>query len=108
MSHINGFCPMGCGETLYLEGADVACVSLKCPRDTAASEILADPESGHIVELGVRDLSIIHPLRERLDGQLLECELSEYLQDLGGPPQPPGRYRVAGSGETWEWAALVR
>lgn len=108
MSHINGFCPMGCGKTLYLDGPDIACCNSKCPRDTAAAEILADPQTGHIVELGMRDFSIIHPLRERLDGQLLECELSECLQDLGEPPQPPGRYRVTGSGENWTWETPVR
>lgn len=106
---VAGFCPMGCGESLTLAtGGQIRCEYPLCPRPTAASEILADPQTGHIVELGVRDFSIIHPLRERLDGQLLECELNEYLQDLGGPPQPPGRYRVTGSGETWTWETPVR
>lgn len=110
MMHIRGFCPMGCGQSLYLDEGfmRVVCMSLECPRDTAVDEILADPETGHLAKIGSRDFSLVHPLRERLDQDLLHCELNQYLTELGGPPVEPGRYRVTQSTapDTWAWEDL--
>lgn len=104
---VAGFCPMGCGQTLFLgTGGHVTCSALSCLRPTAADEILSDREAGHIVELGQADFSMVHPLRERLDNGLLHCELRLHLESLPGPPQPVGRYRVTGTGDDWFWGPL--
>lgn len=91
---IVGFCPMGCGHTLLESGGYIMCAHGGCPRPTAASEILAEPETEHVVRLGADSFDIQHPLRERLDGQLFDCPLHEWLTAQDGPPEEPGRYRV--------------
>lgn len=63
---VKGFCPMGCGETLFLgSGGYVTCSWVKCPRPDAAADILLERESEHIVVLGESTFDIQHPLRER-------------------------------------------
>lgn len=107
---VAGFCPMGCGQTLALLGGlshVITCLNDSCPRPSAASKILADNEYGHLVNLTRGDFSIVHPLRERLEASLLDCELNEFLGELAGPPQNPGRYRVTGSGLDWNWELLT-
>lgn len=105
---IYGFCPMGCGETLFVDDGHIKCLSLNCPRDTAVDEILSDPEIGHIINLGEHDFNSIHPLWERLDRQLLDCPLNQYLRGLGGPPVEPGIWRVTASTArgTWAWEQI--
>jgi hypothetical protein len=104
---VAGFCPMGCGATLFLASAGmVVCCAPECPRGTAVCEILAENEQGHIVEVDPFNFSMVHPLRERLDQELLDCELSQYLQGLAGPPVQTARYRVTGSGTDWVWEKL--
>lgn len=103
---INGHCPMGCGETLFV-GKDgyLTCSKLKCPRPTAADELLADRETEHVVEFGETGFTVRHPLRERLDDELMRCQLHEHIAALTGPPVKPGRYRArvrADVGWTWE------
>ena len=45
MTDVRGFCPMGCGETLFLgSGGYVTCSLIGCPRPDAAS-ILLDSRS---------------------------------------------------------------
>jgi hypothetical protein len=102
---VQGRCPMGCGETLILaEGGFATCSSLSCPRPAAASELLADGEAAHIVQLGETDFTIRHPLHERLDDALMQCELHVHVAALPGPPRQPGRYRVRASGpDMWSW-----
>jgi hypothetical protein len=98
VSQVQGYCPMGCGETLFLGvGGYVTCAKLKCPRPDAVSTILDHRETEHIVKLLAKDFSIIHPLRERIDEELLNCKLHQYLIGLNGPPHKPGRYRVTTS-----------
>lgn len=106
-ARVVGYCPMGCGETLFLgAGGHITCSFLECPNPSAVDEILGDGESEHIVVLGATDFSAQHPLRERIDGDLFSCELGEYLSALDGPPRKPGRYRVTprfGIGGRWTW-----
>lgn len=93
---VRGFCPMGCGETLFL-GADgyVTCRRDTCQAPDAASEILHTAETEHIVEFHDEHFDVQHPLRERLfDKRLFTCPLHEYLTALSGPPFRPGRYRA--------------
>lgn len=105
-----GYCPMGCGATLFAgEGGHITCSWYLCPRPTAVDDILADREIRHIVDLGDETFTIRHPLRERLDDAMLTCSLHAYLADLDGPPRKPGRYRAYrayGAGDTWRFEAM--
>ena len=102
---VAGNCPMGCGESLLLgEGGFVTCCSLGCPAPDAVARILADPETHHVVEVDEHGWSGKHPLRERLDNELLSCDLSAAM--LKYETVPPGRYRVTrvfepGEKDTW-------
>src|SRR5689334_22977084 len=92
---VRGFCPMGCGETLFVaEGGYITCSFVACTNPTAVADILEDRETQHVVELHDASWSVKHPLRERLDDAIVECELGEYLAALDGPPRAPGRYHA--------------
>lgn len=103
-----GYCPMGCGTTLFVgAGGHITCSLIGCPRPTAVDEILAERETEHIVTLLPHDFSILHPLRERLDQELLRCDLHAYLIGLDGPPRQPGRYCARKAiDDTWTWERL--
>lgn len=91
-----GFCPMGCGHTLFLgEGGHVTCSYGMCPRPDAVDELLADRETEHVVRLWDDTFAVQHPLRERLDGGLFDCQLHDGLAQQDGPPYEPGQYRVS-------------
>lgn len=92
---IHGFCPMGCGRTLFLnEKHQVMCGNDLCSDPLAVHEILGDPETEHIVELTDYSFTIMHPIRERRDDNMFKCECHDAFHALGGPPAPPGRYRA--------------
>lgn len=104
---IRGFCPMGCGETLFRgTGGHITCWALKCPNPSAVDKILADPQVGHIVRTDEFDFAIQHPLAERIGGSLFDCELERFLTGLATSPQPPGFYKVTGTGTDWFWKFL--
>lgn len=92
---IAGYCPMGCGKTLFFaEGGHVTCSYVTCPNPGGVDELLHDRETEHIVNFTESGAAIRHPLRERLGDALLNCELHETLASYDGPPVKPGRYRV--------------
>lgn len=96
---VEGFCPMGCGATLFLgSGGYVTCSWVKCPNPGAASDILAVRETEHIVEFRDSTFDVLHPLRERLNGELFDCPVHKHITGLSGPPVLPGRYRAYDSG----------
>ena len=102
---VDGFCPMGCGKTLFLgDGGYVTCSYLHCPNRAAVADILADRETEHIVTFSAAGFTIRHPLRERLGDALMDCALHSYCEGLDGPPVALGRYRATGHGRTWKWA----
>lgn len=107
-TRIVGYCPMGCGQTLFVgTGGHITCSYIPCSRPTAVDEILDDPETHHIVQFDFDGYSAIHPLRERLDRQLLTCEVGRYVAELGPPAGTlPQRYRIRvsadGEAPTWE------
>src|SRR5688500_2844512 len=91
----NVFCPV-CGrpDTLYLNGKGmIDCIFLRCPRPAAAHEILSDRETEHVVDLGEEGFTLRHPVRERLDDALLDCDVHARLTS-GGQPASTGRFRV--------------
>jgi hypothetical protein len=95
---------MGCGETLsVMGGGHVTCRKLECPRPDAVSEILADRETEHLVTFSPTAFTVRHPLRERLDDALMDCELHEFIAALDGPPVLPGLYRALESEDDGGW-----
>lgn len=108
MTNVKGYCPMGCGKTLFVaSGGFVTCSWCECPNPGAATDILGISETEHIVLLGEETFTVQHPLRERLNGDLWECRLHSHLVSLNGPPAIPGRYRVYvdGDGQPLTWVA---
>lgn len=105
---IAGHCPMGCGQTLIVDGGgQIRCAQLTCPRPTAVDELLADPEAEHVVELGETSFILQHPLRERLDGALMWCDLHARIAARDRAPQPPGRYRLRLTVRGWLWEPIA-
>lgn len=99
MIRLEGFCPMGCGQTLYAEegraSARTICLGSDCPRPLAAQEILSDGETGHVVTFRGEGFTIRHPLRERLGDDLTNCLFHRFCESLPGPPDGRnGSYRV--------------
>lgn len=93
---VQGYCPVCGGRSLFLgTGGYVTCSRSDCSNPSAASDILDDRETEHVVTLDAADFSIRHPLRERLgDDDLNNCDLHQQLTAMAGPPRVPGRYRV--------------
>lgn len=98
---VAGFCPFGCGAKLVLRVGRVVCDGQSCPRPLAVHEIISDPETAHLVEVGTETFGLQHPLRERVDRNLFNCDLYERLRALDGPPVVPGMYRTV-DGTTFE------
>jgi len=97
MINLDGFCPMGCGQTLRAEETRavnrIVCWGSGCPEPLAASRILQDSETEHVVQFGGSGFTLRHPLRERLGDALMECDLHLLLMALPGPPDGrPGRF----------------
>jgi hypothetical protein len=91
---VAGYCPMGCGQTLFLgKDGHVTCSFAECPDPCKVDDLLHDRETEHVVEIREHDFTVKHPLRERPD-ELLECDLHAKLAALDGPPARLGRYRV--------------
>ncbi len=93
--NIVGYCPMGCGRTLFVgDGGYITCSFVECPEPDAVSTLLEDRETEHVVEFGESTFTVRHPLRERLRDEVLTCDLHRFCADLPGPPPQLGRYRT--------------
>jgi len=106
---VQGHCPACRGDALFLaDGGHVTCARLACPRPTAVDELLGDIEIEHVVSIGGTAFMVRHPLRERLDDELMACGLHRWLASRPGPPAAVGRYRVAwrGDGDEALWSYL--
>jgi len=102
-----GYCPNGCGETLYLaDGGQIMCSTNKCPDPLAVSKLLIGDQKDHIVTLSDSGFTVQHPLRERVDGKLHECNLYRDLSNAGQPDLPNGRYAVTKTKRGWTFNAL--
>lgn len=107
--HMKGFCPLGCPDGLVV-GPDrfsLMCPSPTCPRPNAVMEILTDTE--HIIVIKDGGMyTIRHPLKERLDDELMTCffqsRLNTYCAFYYLPE--PGRYRAIPSDGGWTWTLL--
>lgn len=97
MVKLKGYCPMGCGETLFVgSGGYVTCSWHECPAPDAVATILESRETEHVVTFSDDNFNVEHPLRERVPGDdyMTNCELADDIAMLGGPPVKPGRYRA--------------
>lgn len=78
---VAGYCPMGCGETLYLSmGGTVECSSSSCEHPYAVTKLLGDPETEHLVTFQYFGYNAKHPMRERLGDQLLTCGIGDAVE----------------------------
>jgi hypothetical protein len=103
-AEVQGYCPWCGSKSLFLgSGGYITCSVGDCTNPSAASDILGDRETEHVVVLGEVNFTIRHPLRERLDDALLSCDLHSTLQDSDGPPKRPGTYRVRDVAGRWVW-----
>lgn len=94
---VAGYCPMGCGQTLTRRAHDgaILCGNPGCARPDAVDTIVGEQETEHIVQFDPVGFTIRHPLRERLDDDLMQCELHRYCSRLDGPPRDgTGRYQA--------------
>lgn len=104
---LQGFCPACGSRSLFVgSGGHITCGVIGCPDPCVVDKLLDDSEVDHIVVFGSEGFDIKHPLRERANDELFDCELHEYCHDLGGPPRVPGRYRARKYDDEWEFYAL--
>lgn len=103
---VDGYCPMGCGQTLRLIQHRIACSSELCLRPYAVDQLVSEVETEHLVIIRGREFTVKHPLRERLDDQLLRCRIHAQIAGGDGPPVRPGVYRVVDHGGRLAWAAV--
>jgi hypothetical protein len=97
----SAYCPMGCGATIHRSpyNGNLICLNPHCPRPNAVIDILGESEQQHLVTFR-EDGSFYylrHPIRERLNGLLPECQAAWGLVDLldaGFDPDPAKVYRL--------------
>lgn len=96
MTRVAGYCPMGCGQTLFLgEGGYVTCSMLACPNPAAVSDLLDDPQTEHVMTVTREGFTIRHPWRERIGRRLEECEVFDLIQQT-----PVGQWEAT-TGVPW-------
>jgi uncharacterized protein DUF6085 len=106
---VQGWCPMGCGNTLFLgAGGYITCSSLDCPTPDAVTAILDDHEIHHTVRLRGARTEVQHPLRERLAGDLFVCRVMDLIQQTRPDGRPAdGFYRVVATVTGLNWEAVT-
>lgn len=114
---VKGHCPVCGASELFLCHGKVVCANTSCSRPTAAHELLQDDETGHIMSVGPREFTLRHPIRERLDDALMNCQLHQHMTEFivsyldEGSMAAGQTYRVYGSGDgedfAWEWEPVT-
>lgn len=105
---VAGYCPMGCGKTLFLaDGGYITCSYVHCRQPDAVVDILADPQTEHVVTFYGDGFTVKHPLRERLNDAILSCKLHTFCATLPGPPPQVGIYRVVKDKVTWRFQLIT-
>lgn len=104
---VNGCCP-SCGERSLVVFFDhqISCVNTECYEPLALSKIIAFDQTAHIVILTTRNFQIQHPLYERIDEELFNCPLVNYLTSCAVPPEAPGKYEVRYYSGVWQWRKI--
>jgi hypothetical protein len=106
---IKGYCPMGCGETLWAAlDAGVVCLNRHCPDPRVVAKVLADPEVGHVARIDASGWTLMHPLHERLGEQpeMFTCGISKWLRAHAEMPADRGTYRVLPDGDGYRLEPL--
>lgn len=128
-AHVDGFCP-ACGQFSLMvrngervvadDDRQVRCQNRDCPDSHAAHKILQDPEVHHIVRFDDQGwFNVKHPLRERVDSELLDCSIHDVVVDAIEMDLvvPEGLWRLIGHPSVyipggpdqeadWEWEQL--
>ena len=80
---IHGFCP-ACGEQkLHLMASNIVhCLNPNCPQPNTMAKLMMDKEIHHIVRFDPdsETFNVKHPLRERVDSELLDCQIHGVVQ----------------------------
>jgi hypothetical protein len=94
---------MGCpSNSLVVEDGAIVCTWRDCPNPGAVTALL-NTDTEHLVDIGETGFDVQHPLRERLDGVLFRCPLTESLLAQSEPPCPPGVYRASLIDGRWDF-----
>lgn len=102
---VEGRCPSCEKEELALSSSgEIYCVDKACARPKAVTEILKNASTKHIVKLTSYNFSVQHPLIERLEDGVFECELVKELTYSSNPPKPTGVYQVVRTSTGWDWS----
>src|SRR5215212_5924684 len=63
---IRGYCPMGCGRTLFRgDSGHITCSFTECPDPGAVDTILGKDQTEHLLTIESNSFTVDHPLRER-------------------------------------------
>lgn len=96
------FCP-ACGRDQLRRKSNgvLRCTAPECPHPDAAQRVLADPEIEHVVHFDPVSghFNVLHPLRERVDGELLDCQIHGVVDAWVDPL--PFKEHFALKGTTW-------
>lgn len=98
--HVEGYCPECGSDSLEVDlpgfdlvSSPVHCMAPGCPRPDAAHIILQDAQTEHVVTFTGDGFTLRHPVRERINDDLLRCPVHRWISDHD-PGLSPGRYRV--------------
>ena len=90
-------CPMGCGKTIHTsrEGL-VLCVNPDCPDMRAIGKIMdGEHIAKHRIKFSRGHWSCVHPIFERIENKLLDCDIERAVSEMG--------YYGVDNGELWTW-----
>lgn len=96
---VAGYCPMGCGQTLFLgDLGGVTCSDLQCPRPDVVHTLLCNPEHEHRLVIADGKAIVKHPLRERADDELFDCPALDLAQQEPDLEEGEYRFRIVHEG----------
>lgn len=117
---VDGYCPACGAEALYLWMGIPTCFQKGCPSPKMVGDLLADNEIHHVVRFDKSGyFNVKHPLRERVNNELLDCSIHSVINDLCEGVGMPGEgsWRLIGHGPVyipggpdqegdWEWEEM--
>lgn len=104
---VKGACPICDASMLTLSRAgDIVCTNRQCDDPRAITTLLTTSSPAHIVKLTHTGYRVMHPLIERLDETLFDCELDKHMAVQIAPPQASGLYAVHHESGEWHWSRI--
>ena len=84
------------------------CRYTSCAQPNTATVILCNHDDSHQVRLTSTGYNAQHPLIERINNKLFDCEFDKYMRTLTEQPMPSGEYSVkyiklGGLQGMWQW-----